>query len=79
MLKPDFHAQRRCPDDPWEAQKWFFDMAADFRSRGATWIRKANIDNHNGGGRMLTLDAWKVRPDEEGQPFIDMTYERTTG
>ena len=81
LSKPDFHAQASGDEmaDSTDRQAWFRQVAQEFKERGATWVRYVIVDKYwtNGPDQMLVVDGWKVRPDTEGEPYVDLTYARS--
>ena len=75
MTKPDYHAQCEAPGEVHERRAWFDKVGQVFRSRGAVWLRQAIVPRLAPAGRdMLVLDGWNDRPEDEGEPSVDMTY-----
>ena len=77
MANPDFHAQAGAPDTAVARGGWFYELAKEFRGKGATWVRYAIVDTPpftSGPPEMLVIDGWKQRPDDEGEPSVDVTY-----
>jgi hypothetical protein len=75
MGEPDFLSQTAEPMTPAERSMWFQARAREARASGAAHMRATvHPDDEN----LLLFEAWKVRPDDEGEPRFQFSPQDPT-
>jgi len=63
MSEPLFIARGTMTDDPADSRQWFREQTQEAHTSGCGWIRGSYDEDR----RLLLLEGWVDRPDEEGQ------------
>lgn len=66
LVEPDFLFQNGEPLSDEASRIWFQERAAEAKAKGATWCRYSIDETVRPPIRLL--EAWLVRPPDEGQP-----------
>ena len=72
-MEPDFIAQTAEPMSKSERRRWFEERGGEFSRQGATHFR---LTAHETIQNLLLLEAWKVRPEDEGEPHFQFAAQR---